>query len=105
MRTVALSLILLAVAAAPALAEKLGNFEIQRLMSEANATAPDDNRPAGNGVEGNGRVKNVGALNVAKSHDRSDLSQQLQIQLNEANSPTAAIGKAIGNTANDGDED
>jgi hypothetical protein len=39
MRTVALSLILLAAAAAPALAEKTGNFEIQMLMSEANKAA------------------------------------------------------------------
>jgi len=39
MRTVALSLVLLAAAATPALAEKIGNFEIQTLMSEANNAA------------------------------------------------------------------
>jgi hypothetical protein len=39
MRTVAFSLVLLAAAATPALAEKTGNFEIQMLMSEANNAA------------------------------------------------------------------
>lgn len=49
-------------------------------------------------IEGNGRVKQVGALKVDK---------MLDVDLNRANSPRppAAIGKAIGNHANDGDEE
>ena len=39
MRMAAFSLVLLAAAATPALAEKTGNFEIQMLMSEANNAA------------------------------------------------------------------
>ena len=81
MRTVALSFILLAAAATPALAaDKLGNFEIQHLMSEANNTAADGSVGA-NMIQ----TKKVGGLDVSKSDSRSDLGQQLQMQLNEAN--------------------
>jgi hypothetical protein len=57
---------------------------------------------------GNGMVstKKVGSLDVSKFDDHGDIGQKVQVDLNGANSPRspAAIGKAIGGHANDGDE-
>jgi hypothetical protein len=57
---------------------------------------------------GNGMVstKKVGGLDVSKFDRHGDIGQKIQVDLNGANGlrPPAAIGKAIGNHASDGDE-
>jgi hypothetical protein len=99
MKMLALSLALLA-AAGPALAA--GDAPSPGLL--AKIQLPTQAIDGGNGGVS---TKKVGALDVSKFDHHGDIGQQLQVDINSANSPRppAAIGKAIGGHANDGDQD
>ena len=100
MKMLALSLALLA-AAGPALAEAGDNPHPGLLAKIQLATQAID------GGTGGVSPKKHGSLDVSKFDHHGDIGQQLQVDLNSANSPRppAAIGKAIGGHANDGDQD
>ena len=71
-----------------------------RALESAQSTAID-------GGNGGVSTKKVGGLDVSKFDHHGDIGQKAQIDLNDANNPRppAAIGKAIGGHANDGDQD
>ena len=99
MKMLALSLALLA-AAGPALAE--GDAPSPALLAKIQlATQAID------GGNGGLATKKIGSLDVSKFDHHGDIGQKAQIDVNDANSPRtpAAIGKAIGGHANDGDQD
>jgi len=99
MKMLALSLALLA-AAGPALAA--GDNPSPALLAKIQlATQAID------GGNGGLATKKHGSLDVSKFDHHGDIGQKAQIDVNDANSPRspAAIGKAIGGHANDGDQD
>ena len=100
MKMLALSLALLA-AAGPALAEAGDNPPPALVAKIQLATQAID------GGNGGVATKKHGSLDVSKFDHRGDIGQKAQIDVNDANSPRtpAAIGKAIGGHANDGDQD